>query len=312
MTASIPFRSVFHADWSTTTKKRWVASALRMESGWQVEAPRLVTDTRAFIDGLFMVPGPVIAGFDFPVGVPAAYGRQTGLKNFLSALDVFGKDEWAEFFMVADTPEQVSLRRPFYPRVSTAASKQINLLRGLGVESFDALRRDCERATATRRPACPLFWTLGGNQVGKAAISGWQEVIAPARRCGALLWPFDGSLVELAKAGRPVIAETYPAEAYGHVGIAFRANMSKQRQEDRRAAMADLFDWAHRRGVTFSADAAAQINDGFGVRKAGEDPFDALAGLLGMVEVLDGYRPEGPVDTSNLNIWEGWILGQAP
>jgi hypothetical protein len=46
------------------------------------------------------------------------------------------------------------------------------------------LRRQCERATPTRRAACPLFWTLGSNQVGKAAISGWQEVIAPAQRHG--------------------------------------------------------------------------------------------------------------------------------
>jgi len=29
-----------------------------------------------------------------------------------------------------------------------------------------------------------MFWTLGGNQVGKAAISGWRELLAPARRAG--------------------------------------------------------------------------------------------------------------------------------
>ena len=31
----------------------------------------------------------------------------------------------------------------------------------------DQLRRRCERATASRRAACPLFWTLGGIRLGK-------------------------------------------------------------------------------------------------------------------------------------------------
>jgi hypothetical protein len=214
LTASMPFQRVFHADWSTTAKKRWVASAVRTDSGWQVAAPRLVGDTRIFVDGLFTAPGPVLAGFDFPIGVPAFYWRLTALENFPTALNVFGRDKWAEFFIVAETPEQVSPTRPFYPRAPTHGSRRDHLVHGLGVESFDALRRKCEHCTPTRRAACPLFWTLGGNQVGKAAISGWQEVIAPSRRLGAKLWPFDGSLGELGKAARLVIAETYPAEAY--------------------------------------------------------------------------------------------------
>jgi hypothetical protein len=41
------------------------------------------------------------------------------------------------------------------------------------------------------------YWTLGGNQVGKAAIDGWQNVVRPALALGASLWPFDGSLENL-------------------------------------------------------------------------------------------------------------------
>ena len=156
-----------------------------------------------------------------------------------------------------------------------------------------------------------MFWTLGGNQVGKAAISGWLEVIAPAQRRGAKLWPFDGSLAKLGKTDHLVIAETYPAEAYSHVGMAFRANMSKRRQEDRCSAMAGLSGWARRSEVAFSEELTTQIEDGFGVRKAGEDPFDALTGVLGMIEVLDGRRPEGVVEKASADLWEGWILGQA-
>jgi hypothetical protein len=42
-----------------------------MDNGWQLSAPHLVDDTSALIDELFNIPGPVLAGFDFPIGVPA-------------------------------------------------------------------------------------------------------------------------------------------------------------------------------------------------------------------------------------------------
>jgi hypothetical protein len=303
-------RNLFHADWSAHAKKRWVANASRVDDGWHVTPPRLVGDTRAFVDELFTAALPVLAGFDFPIGVPAAYGQLTGLANFLTALEVFGKHEWAEFFIVADTPQQISRTRPFYPRKSNSGAKQCHLLQGLGIDSVDALRRQCERATPTRPAACPLFWTLGANQVGRAAIAGWQEVIIPARRRGARLWPFDGTLAELATSGVPVLAETYPAEAYGHVGVVFRPGMSKRRQEDRHIATASLPDWARRRDVAFSAELIAQVKDGFGARPDGEDRFDALIGLLSMIEVVDGRRLERPADRASGIPWEGWILGQ--
>ncbi len=305
------FRSLLHADWSKHAKNRWVARAARTDAGWQVAPPRLVGDTRAFVDELFITVDPVLAGFDFPIGVPAAYGQLTGLPDFSTALEVFGRGEWAEFFVVAETPQQVSRTRPFYPHASRAGSKQSHLLHGLGIESVEALRRQCERATPTRRAACQLFWTLGPNQVGKAAISGWQEVVVPARRRGARLWPFDGTLAALARSGVPVLAETYPAEAYGHVGVVFRAGTSKKCQNDRRAAMTGLCDWARQRGITFSAELVAQLEDGFGARGGGDDKFDALIGVLGMIEVTDGRRMERPADHSSGAAWEGWILGQA-
>jgi hypothetical protein len=69
--------------------------------------------------------------------------------------------------------------------------------------------------------------------------------------------------------------------------------------------------WAKRHSVTFCADARKQLLDGFGSSKSGEDPFDALIGLLGMIEVVDARRPEGYAPTANAAAWEGWILGQA-
>ena len=50
------------------------------------------------------------------------------------------------------------------------------------------LLRVCELKTEHSQAACSLFWTLGGNQVGKGALTGWQEVIRPALLRGARLW----------------------------------------------------------------------------------------------------------------------------
>ena len=57
-----------------------------------------------------------------------------------------------------------------------------------------------------------MFWLVGGNQVGKAAITGWRDLITPAvERDPALsLWPFDGRLAALLARPGVVIAETYP------------------------------------------------------------------------------------------------------
>ncbi len=300
---------MLHADWSTAADKRWVAEANRSEGGWMVAAPRPVGDCAAFVETLFADRRRVLAGFDFPIGLPVAYGRMTGLDSFPAVLDALGRGDWPDFFQVAERPEQIAVTRPFYPRVSSALAKQQALLDALGLQHVDALRRRCERATPVRRAACPLFWTLGANQVGKAAISGWRDVLLPARRRGARLWPFDGSLAELARTGVPVLAETYPGEAYGHVGVLFTAGMSKRRQDDRRVAMRDLPAWAARHGVSLEPELSARIADGFGSLDRGEDPFDALVGLLGMLEVLDGRRAACPA-TERPDPWEGWIMGQ--
>ncbi len=300
---------MLHADWSVAADKRWVAEASRSGNGWTVAAPRPVGDCAAFVETMFADRRRVLAGFDFPIGLPVAYGRMTGLDDLPAVLDALGRGEWPDFFNVAERPEQIAVTRPFYPRVSSAQARQQALLDALGLADINALRRRCELATAVRRAACPLFWTLGANQVGKAAITGWREVLVPARRRGARLWPFDGSLAELARTGVPVLAETYPGEAYGHVGVAFAAGMSKRRQDDRSAAMRDLPAWAARHGVSFSAELAARILDGFGTLDRGEDPFDALIGLLGMLEVVDGRRPALPA-TASPDRWEGWIMGQ--
>jgi len=205
-------------------------TAIRNESGWLTGAPGRVNDTVLFLNYLTEGSYTTLAGFDFPIGLPESYGEKTRLGGFCNALDAFGSGRWSAFYEVANTANEISIFRPFYPQRSSSEARQGHLIEGHGCGSIDDLRRQCELPTAARRAACPLFWTLGGNQVGKAAISGWKEIISPARRLGAKLWPFDGSLGKLASIGELVLAETYPAEAYEHVGVRFATGESKRRQ----------------------------------------------------------------------------------
>lgn len=302
------FDIVTHADWSVSAKKRWAVTAKWSNGRWTVDAPAPAMTAISLLE--LAKTASVLAGFDFPIGVPTAWGTQTELSGFKEGLAVFGKERWARFYDVAEVASEITLERPFYPRVSSNTARQVHLIAAHGVSNIDALRRQCEHSTADRRAACPLFWTLGGNQVGKAALTGWREVVVPCLISGARLWPFDGSLSELQVAAKLVIAETYPAEAYGYIGASFAAGESKRRQADRKGKAQAIQEWAARFATDFSPDLLTEIIDGFGPEKEGEDKFDALAGLCGMLDVVDGRREDGAPDDETTRIWEGWILGQ--
>ena len=305
------FERLIHADWSADDKKKWMTAAERTPQGWQVPAPRHVPPASEFRDCWLFSGQRVLAGFDFPIGVPMAFGKKTGFRNFPEALAEFGSGEWKDFFCVADTADDISLTRPFYPRTYPKGRRQADLLGPLGLRTMDELLRACDRKTPTRRAACSIFWTLGGNQVGKAAIDGWKTVIQPSLRRGARMWPFHGSLDQLSKSpARCVLCETYPQEAYSHVEVKFSPGESKRRQEDRKKAGTKLIYWAKKHGVSFAVDAQKNLLDGFGPSDSGEDPFDALVGLLSMIEVVDQRRKEGSASGADEKAWEGWILGQ--
>ncbi len=305
------FDRLVHADWGVAADKRWAASAERHGEGWCIAAPRAVGPTEAFVDDAFADPARrVLLGFDFPIGVPRAYGVKTGLLDFVAFLSRLGDSDWRDVFEVADAPAEISVRRPFYPAKPRKGVSRADLVAGLGVGAFDDLLRACDRRTADGRAACAVFWTLGGNQVGKGALAGWRDVIRPALARGAALWPFDGDLATLAQAPGVVIAETYPADAYRMVGAAFGSRESKRRQADRRAKASAILAWAERHGVLFAEDAHRPLTDGFGATASGEDRFDALLGLLKMIEVADGRRAERLARHDTTDAWEGWILGR--
>jgi hypothetical protein len=185
-----------------------------------------------------------------------------------------------------------------------------HLLHGLGVDSSNDLLRLCDRGYPGRPAAAPLFWTMGAKQVGKAAISGWRELLTPALRSHdpkVAVWPFDGELPELLESRSVTVVETYPAEFYRHLSIKLR---SKRNPEDRRANAPLLLEWAEKLETEPTSEMSAVMRDGFGSSPDGEDPFDAVVGLFGMLNVVLGHRPPGEPSDAIVRKVEGWMLGQ--
>lgn len=308
---------VAHADWGSAADKRWLARAQLIPDGcYRALAPEPVGAPAQLLLRLAeeAAGGGVFLGFDFPIGLPCAYAAAAGIARFLDVLPHLGTGEWAEFYLPAERPDQIGLRRPFYPLRPGGARRQ-HLLDGLGLTDGAALWRRCDRLTFGRGSASPLFWTLGANQSGKAAIVGWRDVLAPALRSGMpllALWPFAGPLDALLRSGWVVAAETYPAECYHHLGLTDGGKRwSKRRRADRAALAPRLLAWAADAGITLAPELVTAIRDGFGPGPGGDDPFDAMVGLFGMLNVILGRRPSGEPEDATVRDIEGWILGQS-
>ena len=301
---------IYHADWGTAPSKRWLARAtLNADDRYTVHAPALIEDYVNMIPSIRKQiddGGCALVGFDFPIGIPASYAVQAGVSAFKPFLRELGNREWADFYNVATVRSEISLRRPFYP-FSPGGKRQAHLLEALGLNEIDDLRRECEKKHAGRRAACSLFWTLGANQVGKGAIVGWRDVVAPALNNGkdVFLWPFDGDLIDLLQPGMIVVVETYPAECYGW--FLTESLRGKGKQEVRRAVGSHLTKWAASLDLSLEPNLLGMIENGF---PEGDDAFDAVVGLIGMIEVVTGRRQPGEPNENRIRLLEGWILGQ--
>ncbi len=158
-----------------------------------------------------------------------------------------------------------------------------------------------------------MFWTLGGKQVGKAALAGWR-FLAAAPIGSIRLWPFEGSLGALLDDNRGVVVvETYPREFYKYIKpeVPYSGPWGKRRQADRRLWLPNLLDWARALKAKWSPDVLRRVEEGFSSGANGEDEFDAVVGLLGMVAVATGVLASGEPDNDlAVTDVEGWILGR--
>lgn len=315
-------RIVAHADWSVDPAKRWTTQAILGPNGrYCADAPALVGCPIDWLRGLAAAAGGdgLFLGFDFPIGLPRRYAVAAGISSFIETLPRFGRGPWCRFYDVAATQDEIGPGRPFYPLAARVKGRaaQAHLVTALGLSGSDDLRRICDVRTVNRGPACPMFWTVGANQVGKAAITGWRDLLVPALRHSYLdvaIWPFHGPLGMLLEGHRIVVAETYPGECYSQLGINFRTNGtgrrgSKRRQSDRALHADQMLRWSSRANVHVSRDLKTAINDGFGTSRTGEDAFDATVGLFGMLNVLGTWRETGEPENEVVHRIEGWILG---
>ena len=72
-----------------------------------------------------------------------------------------------------------------------------------------------------------------------------------------------------------------------------------------------LLRWLAKNIPNLDGETSALVANGFSDGPDGEDQFDAMVGLFGMLDVVDGRRPEdSPRDNAVLK-WEGWIMGQS-
>ncbi|MCS6891203.1 MAG: hypothetical protein RMK64_08475 [Rhodovarius sp.] len=298
-----------HADWSVQPAKRVFALARRGAAGWRAEAPRPVGDPAQLLAGLLAEGVPLAVGLDLPLGLPRAYAAGCAEEDFPSFLR--GLADRPGFFAVNETLATVGRDRPFYPARGVKGMTRLSLAQALGLPDAAALCRWCDLATAERPAGAPLFWTLGANQSGKAAIAAWRDWLAPALAAGApyALWPFQGGLVDLLAPGRAVLAEVYPAEALRQLGL--RLSGSKRDCAARRALAPGLLAAMRRLGVEPAPDMREAIEAGFGTGPDGEDRLDCTLGLLCLIQVLEGARPDTVPEDDWVRRWEGWVLGQA-
>jgi hypothetical protein len=281
-----------------------------MTSDWALAAPRPVGDVASFLSRLSdeAAGGAVALGVDLPIGLPRAFAATRAEPDFPTFLRDVGA--LPDFFSVCATLDDIRPGRPFYPARGIAGMTRLSHALALGLPDASALSRACDRATAERPAGAPLFWTLGANQSGKAAIAAWNQMILPALtdRAKLRLWPFEGPFRSLLSPGWVALAETYPAEALRHLGIRLRG--SKRRHADRCATASVLMTAMDQQGAIPDDAMRHSILDGFGSDASGEDRFDSVLGVLCVLNVLVGNRPDTAPADPWIERWEGWVLGQ--
>jgi hypothetical protein len=304
------FDIIIHSDWSVHKRKRWSAIARRRPSGWQIEAIAPFSElSHVLFDNKDQ---SILAGFDFPIGMPEFWYKAANVVDFPSFLNAVKAGKLHQIFSVAEFESEISYERPFYPNKvgKKGEKKKAHLLNKFNLSNDKELFRECEIATANRSNASPLFWTIGAKQVGKAALTGWKEILIPLFHDGAILWPFQKIPFDRSSVGL-VLVETYPAEYYSIFEKNLMKKRSKTNREHRIEAGKAIKKWLEERSISFSKIVEEKINCGFGSQSDGEDQFDAFVGLCAMLDVVLGNRAAiSSLHSSNLSR-EGWIFGQA-
>ncbi len=191
---------------------------------------------------------------------------------------------------MAARPGQISLRRPFYP-ARPGGTRRAHLYAGLGLTETE-VRRRCD---GTRRGDPVLdAGRQAGRQGGAARLadatagqSRWRGHRAVAvRRVAGACWPGPDS---------PSPRRTRASST--SISACRAGRWSKRRRADRLACMPALLAWAGDLGVRWDEAVRGRVRAGCSDGPDGEDEFDAIVGVLGMIAVADrdhrARRPGG-------------------
>ncbi|MFX4229399.1 MAG: hypothetical protein ACFHHU_16430 [Porticoccaceae bacterium] len=309
-TRKYPVDIIWHADWSMSAKGRWVAKANRTGHGWQINAIEPVGELDAFRASLRELgrTQKVWLGLDMPIGFASTWFDGANVKDFNVLLGLLSTDAWQDFFDVCRLPEEITHQRPFYPKSSgkKGSVKRDHLIQALGLSTFGDLHRRCELPTHARTAACPPFWTLGANQVGKAMLHGLQNLILPGFRDGFNIWPYSGDLAACASQSGVTLIETYPGEIYGWLGL---SKLTKSSQSSRADAIRFLLEHPDNTGIEIADEVRYVIQDGIDRAHGKDDAFDALIGIFGLIRIAAGKHAENLPRRASILEREGWIVG---
>ena len=276
------------ADWSKEARKRSVHMVDVNErhiryaecGGWNLAELLALAREHAH-------QGPVLIGIDVAIGLPDCYwrallhsGRHGRPASFVEWLG--RQDPGSDFFRRVRSSSEWRINRPFFhvPKSKGAMKSFEDRLAG-------GLRRRIEVKTGAK----PLFAVSGiPSTVGSATRAFWKELV-PLLRAGDrdfAVWPFEGELNDLLRDRRIVLAETYPALAYG-AALADklptgRMLVSKTRPEQRRAVCERI---AHTRWVK---SGRVELGDLDPVQ-ADEDAFDSHMTAAAVLRSILDHRP---------------------
>jgi hypothetical protein len=305
------FKTILCADWSKAVKGREVYRATTGNATLSREAPPTGgwTVSSVIARALAHRPqGPVLVGFDAPIGVPTTYLRTatsqveewSDCQNFLDWLGATGK--LSGCFEPASSILDWSVRRPFYGIPPKGRRSWEEHLKSVGIAS----RRTIDELTN----ANPVFVASGiPGSVGSAARDLWQglDSLRTQSTRKIAVWPFEGSLEAVAPRDGVVVGEIYPKAAYvialSPAPPALRKPLAlqKSRCSVRRAAIETFRDaaWVGRHGVRID-DLDAALDS--------EDAFDALLSAAALLRcMLEGSAlTRGDEDD---HVAEGGILG---
>ena len=204
----MPLAALLTADWSKSPSRRAVYAAhVATRTVRRVPPPSHGWTLASLLQHAepWRPEGAVVIAVDAPLGVPAPYlaaaRAALALPDHATFLDLLAHVP-ADYFHVATAPEHWSLRRPFF-----AVPKGPGGLTQVLTRAGGTLRRRVDVATGAKSP----FIASGiPGSVGSSAIALWQELRALGEHPRLAVWPFHGTLAELTREPRLVLAETYP------------------------------------------------------------------------------------------------------